>query len=107
MTNGGYVSPGTYHRIASSLADACSPHHDGPLFAVGGVEIYREALPLASTFRLTRVLTRYPDADTFFPTWPFPGVWPFPLDDGWRLTDAMPSMQAPGEPAIIMETYRK
>ena len=50
VTRGGYVSPGTYHRIASSFAGACWPHRESPFFAIGGVEIFREALPLASTF---------------------------------------------------------
>ena len=48
------------------------------------------------------MLARYPDADTYFPAWPFPAA-----GDGWRLTDAKPPTQAPGEPAIVMETYRK
>ena len=69
--------------------------------AVGGVEVFREALPLASTFHLTRVLARYPDADTYFPTWPFPVI-----GDGWRLTDTE-TAKAFGEPGVVMETYRK
>ena len=70
--------------------------------AVGGVEVFREALPLASTFHLTRVLARYPDADTYFPAWPFPTA-----GDGWQLIFTEPPWQAPGQPAIVMETYRK
>ena len=102
VMNDGYVSPGTYHRYAGNLADAIWSHRDGPFLAVGGVEIFREALPLASTFHLTRVLARYPDADTYFPAWPFPAA-----GDGWRLIFTVSPKQAPGEPAIIMETYRK
>ena len=87
-------------RSLDDVMAYAGPHRE--VRAVGGVEVFREALPLASTFCLTRVLARYPDADTYFPTWPFPAA-----GDGWRLIFTVSPKQAPGEPAIIMETYRK
>lgn len=37
------------------------------IFIIGGGEIYRHALPLASRLYLTRIIATVPDADTFFP----------------------------------------
>ncbi|MDR2882874.1 MAG: dihydrofolate reductase [Alistipes sp.] len=38
------------------------------VFVIGGGEIYREAMPLADRFYLTRIHAGY-DGDTFFPAW--------------------------------------
>ena len=102
MTRGGYMSSYPCLRRAGDLTHVCWRYRDEALFAVGGVEIFRWALPLASTFHLTRVLECNPKADKHFPTWPFPAA-----GDGWRLTDAKSPKQVFGEPAIIRETYRK
>lgn len=47
---------------------------NGEVFVIGGGEIYREFLPIASDVYLTRVECRKP-ADTHFPDWEQCGEW--------------------------------
>ena len=55
----------------------------GALMVIGGAEIYRQALPLATRVYVTRIHVR-PDGDTFFP----------PLDPtAWVLVDEKPLPQ--------------
>lgn len=51
-----------------TLADVATP------FIIGGGEIYRQALPLASKIYLTEIDACVDDADTFFPDMD-PGEW--------------------------------
>lgn len=53
---GGCTATGTVEGCASEC------------FIIGGGQIYAEAMPLADTLYITRVLTSVDDADTFFPT---------------------------------------
>lgn len=41
--------------------------HDDEPFVIGGAEIYRQLLPHAGKLYVTRVQTKVPDGDTFFP----------------------------------------
>ena len=65
--------PAQVHRAASqaealAMAQALAP--DGQeIIIAGGAGVYEAFLPLASTFYLTRVHTKVPEADTFFPRW--------------------------------------
>lgn len=55
--------------VVHSLDEAISmfpPEEE--VFIIGGAEIYRQALPLADMFYLTRIDTVY-EGDTFFPDW--------------------------------------
>lgn len=53
--------------VAHSLEDALEmAKADNEIFVVGGGELYRQALPLANKFYLTRVHQSY-EGDTFFP----------------------------------------
>lgn len=40
----------------------------GKVFIIGGGEIYRQAIPMATHYDITQVDMDVPDADTFFPT---------------------------------------
>ena len=42
---------------------------DAPLMVIGGADIYRQCLPLASRIHLTLVHTHIEDGDTFFGDW--------------------------------------
>jgi len=42
---------------------------DGALMVIGGAEVYRQSLPLASRIHLTLVHTRIEDGDAFFDGW--------------------------------------
>lgn len=55
-------------EIARSLEEALELCRDEAyVYIIGGGEIYRQALPLASDLHLTLVEERYPEADTHFP----------------------------------------
>ncbi|MDE6460638.1 MAG: dihydrofolate reductase [Paramuribaculum sp.] len=61
-----YTYPGV--ETASSMQDAVELVYDSPeAMIIGGAEIYRQALPLATKLYLTRIDATCPDADTFFP----------------------------------------
>ena len=40
---------------------------DAEIFIIGGGEIYRQAMPLASRLYLTQIGATFEDADTYFP----------------------------------------
>jgi dihydrofolate reductase len=52
--------------VAQALREARA---DAVLMVIGGAEVYRQCLPIASRIHLTLVHTRIADADTFFPEW--------------------------------------
>lgn len=61
-----YSYPGV--ETASSLQDAIELTFDSPeAMVIGGAEIYRQALPMATKLYLTQIDATRPDADTFFP----------------------------------------
>ena len=74
---------------------------DNTAFIIGGGEIYRQALPLASTIYLTRVDAPAPaDADTFFPL-------PESLA-GWTLAEkSAPLVDTPTAIAFTFETWTR
>ena len=66
-------------QTAHSLDEACALFSaDEELFVIGGAQIYREALPVADRFYLTRVHRAYA-GDTLFPEW---------NPDEWRLVES-------------------
>ena len=72
--NSGYRREGI--ETASSLEEAIALAGED-CFVIGGGEIYRQALPLATSLQLTEIAAECPDADTFFPE---------VSADQWRLT---------------------
>ncbi|MCA6449396.1 MAG: dihydrofolate reductase [Chitinophagaceae bacterium] len=69
------------HSLAEAMEAAKKAHYK-EVFVIGGGEIYKEALPVASKIYLTRVDTA-PDADTYFPD----------IDpEQWQLTSEQPFM---------------
>jgi len=54
--------------IYSSLSEAIDNEKDNEeIFIIGGGEVYRQALPLATKLYLTKIHAEFEDADTFFP----------------------------------------
>lgn len=53
--------------LASSLQQACEKAGEQEIMVIGGGEIYRQALPMASKLYLTVIDVERDDADTFFP----------------------------------------
>jgi len=54
--------------IYSSLSEAIDNEKDNDeIFIIGGGEVYRQALPLATKLYLTKIHAEFDDADTFFP----------------------------------------
>ena len=54
--------------VVNSMTDALdAARKDDNPFIIGGGEIYKQAMPLASKIEITRVHTTFDDADTFFP----------------------------------------
>lgn len=49
---------------AIKLCEGCEE-----LFIMGGGEIYRQAMPIADRFYLTRIYATYENVDTYFPEW--------------------------------------
>ena len=61
-----YSYPGV--ETAASLQDAIELTFDSPeAMVIGGAEIYRQALPMATKLYLTQIDATRPDANTFFP----------------------------------------
>lgn len=60
-------------QVVSSLVEAVEVAEGFELMLIGGGELYRQALPLASRMILTMVDIE-PDADTWFPDWD-PNDW--------------------------------
>lgn len=67
----GYEAEGC--RVVGSLVEAIEVANGTEVMIIGGGELYRQALPLASRMVLTEV-DRSPEADTWFPEWD-PGDW--------------------------------
>lgn len=66
-----YLAPGC--DVAGSLHEAMELAQGGELMVIGGGELYRQALPLASRLVLTTIDTET-RCDTWFPAWD-PGEW--------------------------------
>lgn len=62
--NRGLELPGT--RVVHDFREALMTHGDGPVFVIGGGQIYRQAMPLAQRLVITHVETTIDNADTFF-----------------------------------------
>lgn len=61
-------------EVARSLEEALAMTKDEPeVFIIGGGEIYRQTLPMASKLYITRVHEKY-EGDTYFPE-PDPSEW--------------------------------
>ncbi|MBQ9465716.1 MAG: lipid-A-disaccharide synthase [Muribaculaceae bacterium] len=60
----GYDGVRVAHSLEQAMTMATMP---SPVMVIGGGEIYRQALPMASTLHLTRIHATFPDADTWFP----------------------------------------
>jgi len=62
-------SPGDC-TVVADLEQACEAAGlEAEIMVIGGAQIYRECLPLASRIHLTLVHTRVVDGDTFFDGW--------------------------------------
>ena len=67
MSRSAQFAPGDC-RVVDSVQDACAIAGQ-LLMVIGGAEIYRQCLPLASRIHLTLVHTRIEDGDTYFCDW--------------------------------------
>lgn len=64
--NPSFSAPGA--ERAASLTDAIAMCADAErIMIIGGGQVYREAMPLATSMHLTHILAEAPGADTFFP----------------------------------------
>lgn len=64
--NPAFSAPGTETAASiEALPGMIAP--DETVFVIGGEQIYRQLLPLATELCLTRIEAAFPDADTFFP----------------------------------------
>jgi len=68
MSRSAQFAPGDA-EVVGAVQDACAIAGVGPLMVIGGAEIYRQCLPLASRIHLTQVHARIEDGDTFFGEW--------------------------------------
>jgi dihydrofolate reductase len=64
--NPAYQAPGC--QVVASLVEAVHAAEGTELMVIGGGELYRQALPLASRMVLTMIDIE-PEADTWFPQW--------------------------------------
>jgi dihydrofolate reductase len=71
MSRSAHFAPGDA-RVVGGLHDACAIAAGEPLMVIGGGEIYRQCLPLASRIHLTQVHASIEDGDTFFGEWRLP-----------------------------------
>ncbi|MDE7388799.1 MAG: dihydrofolate reductase [Muribaculaceae bacterium] len=79
-------------EAAIALAEGCER-----VYVIGGGEIYRQALPLATHLDLTEIDVTVADADTFFP----------PIDpEDWAI-EAAEEPSEPTEPRISFTTLRR
>lgn len=99
--NPAYVAPGA--ETAASLEEAlalCSPDEPEPMI-IGGGEIYRQAMEIATTIELTEIGAPGPaDADTFFPEID-PKIW------GERSRSEIITDERSGLPLSFVGLYRK
>lgn len=79
-----FPTPGA--ELFPSLEEAIeSAAHDPAVFIIGGAEIYRQSLPVATEVYLTRIDADAADADAFFPD----------LDpEEWALAETLGSVEA-------------
>lgn len=68
----------TYASLEQAL-EACRDCTEA--MVIGGGQIYRQALPLASRLILTQIHTTVEDADTFFPAWTYDDWKVAPVND--------------------------
>lgn len=62
----GYRAEGA--TVVGSLREAVGVAAGSPeIFFIGGGDVYRQAMPMATRLYLTRILDRAPEADTWFP----------------------------------------
>ena len=60
-------------RVVATVEEACAAAGaHSPLMVIGGAEIYRMCLPVASHIHLTLVHAQIEGGDTFFPDWRSP-----------------------------------
>lgn len=69
--NEAYAAEGC--QVVASLVEAIETAEDTEVMVIGGGELYRQALPLASRMVLTTVDIE-PECDTWFPAWD-PSEW--------------------------------
>jgi len=89
----GYAAPGA--EVFGNLADALKAVGDATAFVIGGAELYRQALPLASTLIVTEV-GMDAEGDTLFPA----------LDTHWRETARTGLVSASGLPYALVRYHR-
>lgn len=86
-------------ETASSIAKALELcNSDEQPFIIGGGQIYRQAMPLASTLYITQVNANVTDADTFFPEI---------TKTEWQLTDQGEWQSEKESPQFRFLTYKK
>lgn len=91
-----YRAPGAV--VVHSLEEAVATASMAPeIFIIGGAEIYRLALPLASRLYLTAIDAEAPDADTYFP---------IPDDKEWTVS-RLPGPEVPTDPEIEFLLYTR
>ena len=57
-------------EVADSIESALELTKNDNVFIIGGASIYKAFLPYAKDIYLTEIEAEYPDADTYFPTFP-------------------------------------
>jgi dihydrofolate reductase len=83
--------------VAHGREEAIALAEGSPVFVVGGAEIYRLFLPIASKLILTRVEGVF-EGDTYFP--------PFDPRE-WRLVASEPSTPGAAAPAFAVDVYER
>ena len=91
----GYAAPGC--RVVGSLVEAIEVANGPEVMVIGGGELYRQALPLASRMVLT-VVNRMPAADTWFPEW---------NPAGWRAVANQRVTPGDGRPGFEITDWRR
>lgn len=83
---------------ASSLQDALSGASADPVYIIGGASVYQQAMPIADTLEITRILAADPEADTYFPE----------IDEKtWNLESRSEEMTSENGLRFRYETYRR
>ncbi len=67
LSRSAHFAPGDCH-VVRDVDQACAMAGD-LLMVIGGADVYRQCLSMASRIHLTLVHTRIEDGDTFFPDW--------------------------------------
>lgn len=92
-----FSAPGA-ETVASLEEAVASCDNDSLPFIIGGGEIYRRAMPMASILYLTRIMAGAPKADTFFP---------MPDSSEWNLTEESETMTSAEGVPFVFQTYRR